>query len=312
VGAGDTKRQHPADRVIPPAIAGPVAAPRRPRIAPPPGAIDTHAHLFGPVARFPFTDGRGYTPPEAPLETYLALLDRLGLARGVIVQGNAHGFDNRVVLDALERAGERLRGVAIIDARTSPDTLRAWHALGMRGLRFHELPAEAPAGYIRGVPLDVLERFRPVMRSLGWVVQVFCDWRQMPRIAGRIAAIAAEMPVVIDHMLCTPGERGIGDPGFQALLRLVGEGKVHAKVSAPYRCSRQAPDYPDARVLHDALLAANPDALLWGTDWPHPQIPAPLMPDDGTLVDLVMDWTPRARDRQAILVDTPARLFWPE
>jgi predicted TIM-barrel fold metal-dependent hydrolase len=148
------------------------------------------------------------------------------------------------------------------------------------------------------------------MRSLGGVVQVFCDWRQMPRIADRIADIAAEMPVVVDHMLCMPAARGLGDPGFQALLRLVGEGKVYAKVSAPYRCSQQVPDYPDARALHEALLAANPDALLWGTDWPHPQIAAPLMPDDGNLVDLLMDWTPRARDRQAILVDTPAKLFW--
>ncbi len=272
--------------------------------------MDTHAHLFGPVARFPFTEGRGYTPPEAPLEAYLALLDQLGLARGVIVQGNAHGFDNRVVLDALERAGERLRGVAIVNAETAPQTLRAWHALGMRGLRFHELPAEAPAGYIRGVPLDVFERFRPVMRELGWVVQVFCDWRQMPRIADRLTAIGQELPVVIDHMLCTPGERGVSDPGFQALLRLVGEGRVHAKVSAPYRCSTRFPDYADARALHDALLAANPDALLWGTDWPHPQIDAAVMPDDGQLVDLLMEWTPRQRDRQAILVETPLRLFW--
>lgn len=297
--------------MTPPVIAGPVAEPRVPARRPPAGATDTHAHLFGPAARFPFTEGRGYTPPEAPLEAYLALLDRLGLARGVIVQGNAHGFDNRVVLDALERGGERLRGVAIVNEATAPETLRDWHRLGMRGLRFHELPEEAPAGYIRGVPLDVFERFRPVMRDLVWVVQVFCDWRQMPRIAGRLTAIAAELPVVIDHMLCTPASgAGIADPGFQALLRLVGEGRVHAKVSAPYRCSKRFPDYPDARALHDALLAANPDALLWGTDWPHPQIPAAVMPDDGQLVDLLMDWTPRARDLRAILVDNPARLFW--
>ncbi len=294
----------------PPRIAGPVANPRRPRHAPPPGAVDTHAHLFGPAARFPFTEGRGYTPPEAPLEAYLALLDHLGLARGVIVQGNAHGFDNRVVLDALERAGDRLRGVAIVNAQTKPETLRAWHALGMRGLRFHELPEEAPAGYVRGVPLEVFELFRPVMRQLGWVMQLFCDWRRLPRIAGRVAAIGAELPVVIDHMLCTPAERGVNEPGFQALLRLVGEGLVHAKVSAPYRCSKRFPDHDDARALHAALLAANPDALLWGTDWPHPQVDAAAMPDDGQLVDLVMQWTPRERDRQAILVETPRRLFW--
>jgi predicted TIM-barrel fold metal-dependent hydrolase len=293
----------------PPLIAGPVADPRRPALPPPPGAWDTHAHVFGPADKFPFAPGRGYTPPAAPVEKYLALLDRLGFAHGVVVQGNAHGYDNRVVLDALARFGGRLRGVAITDARVAPATLRDWHRLGMRGLRFHFFSADGRPGYVRGVGFDAFEVFRPVMRELGWVMQVWCDWRALVDVAGKLADISTEMPVVIDHMLSIPAARGVNDPAFQTLLRLVGDGRLHAKLSAPYRLSEAVPDYPDARAFHNALLRANPERLLWGTDWPHPQIAAELMPDDGQLVDLFHAWTPDPRHRELILVRTPARLF---
>jgi predicted TIM-barrel fold metal-dependent hydrolase len=140
-------------------------------------------------------------------------------------------------------------------------------------------------------------------------MQVWCDWRALPDVAGKLADISTEMPVVIDHMLSIPAARGVNDPAFQTLLRLVGDGRLHAKLSAPYRLSEAAPDYPDARSFHDALLRANPERLLWGTDWPHPQIAAELMPDDGHLVDLFNAWTPDPRHRELILVRTPARLF---
>jgi 2-pyrone-4,6-dicarboxylate lactonase len=293
----------------PPLIAGPVANPRKPREALPAGAWDTHAHIFGPAEKFPYAQGRGYTPPDAPVEKYLALLDHLGFARGVIVQGNAHGYDNRVVLDALSRFSGRVRGIAITDARVAPATLREWHKLGMRGLRFHLFSSAGKPGYVRGVGLDVFEHFRAVMRELGWVMQVWCDWRLMADVAGTLRDISREMPVIVDHMLSMPAVRGINDPAFQALLRLVGEGYVHAKLSGAYRVSEKFPDYPDARAFHDALLAANPERLTWGTDWPHPQIDKAVMPDDGHLVDLFLQWTPDARQRALILVETPARLF---
>src|SRR5712691_7438789 len=195
-------------RNAPPLIAGPVSNPKRPDLRPPPGAWDTHAHVFGPPETFPFAPGRGYTPPPAPAETYIALLDRLGFAHGVVVQGNAHGYDIRVVLDALARHGNRVRGVAITDTRVAPATLRDWHRLGMRGLRFHFFTAAGKPGYVRGVGLDVFETFRPVMRELGWVMQVWCDWRALSDVAGKLRGISAEMPVVIDHMLGIPAGRG--------------------------------------------------------------------------------------------------------
>jgi len=291
----------------PPRIAGPVASPRRPRVLPPAAAWDTHAHIFGPADKFPYTPGRGYTPPDAPVERFIALLDHLGFARGVVVQGNAHGYDNRVLLDALTRHPQRLRGIAITDTRIKPETLRDWHRLGMRGLRFHLFP-EKPS-YVRGVGLDVLDVFRKTMGDLGWVAQFFCDYRVMQEMAAVLQTISREMPVIVDHLGMLPATRGVGDANFQALLKLVGEGHAHVKLSAVYRLSAQYPDYADARPLHAALVAANPQRLMWGTDWPHPSIAAEAMPDDGHLLDLFHDWTPDPDARREILVDTPARLF---
>lgn len=293
----------------PPRIAGPVADPKKPRILPPPGAWDTHAHIFGPPDKFPYTAGRGYTPPDAPVENFIALLDHLGFAHGLVVQGNAHGYDNRVLFDALARHPQRLRGIAITDTRVPPRALRDWDKIGMRGLRFHLFSDAGKPGYVRGVGLDVFEVFRKTMDDLGWVMQIFCDWRLMTELAPRLRDIAQEMPVIVDHMLHIPAERGVGDPNFQALLRLVGDGHVHVKVSAPYRMSSRFPDYPDVRPFHDALIAANPERLMWGSDWPHPSIPADVMPDDGHLLDLFHSWTPDEKMRNCILVDTPQRLF---
>jgi len=291
----------------PVAIAGPVAQPKKPRTMPPPGAWDAHAHVFGPADKFPYAPGRGYTPPDAPVEKFVALLDHNGCAHGLVVQGNAHGYDNRVVLDALARYPQRLRGVAITDTRIAPVTLRDWHKIGMRGLRFHLL--EAKPGYVRGVGLDVFEVFRKTMAELGWVMQVFCDWRVLQDAAPKLRAISRELPVIVDHYGMVEAARGVNEPNFQALLGLVGEGAVHVKVSAPYRVSKQFPDYADARVLHEALVRANPERLMWGTDWPHPSIAAAVMPDDGHLLDLLFDWTPNEGARRKILVETPHKLF---
>ncbi|MGH6665649.1 MAG: amidohydrolase family protein [Pseudolabrys sp.] len=291
----------------PPRIAGPVAQPKKPRTLPPPGAWDTHAHVFGPADKFPYTPGRGYTPPDAPVEKFVALLDHNGCANGLVVQGNAHGYDNRVVLDALTRYPRRLRGVAITDTRIKPETLRDWHKVGMRGLRFH-LFAERQ-NYIRGVGLDVFEVFRRSMAELGWVMQIFCDYHLLGDTAPRLREIARDMPVIVDHYGMVDASRGVNEPNFQALLKLVGEGHAHVKVSAPYRVSKLYPDYADARALHHALVAVNPERLMWGTDFPHPFIPAAVMPDDGHLLDLLFDWTPDEAVRRKILIETPTRLF---
>jgi predicted TIM-barrel fold metal-dependent hydrolase len=291
----------------PPRIAGPVVRPKRPHIPPLPGAWDSHFHIFGPSDKFPYAPGRGYTPPDAPAEKLIALLDHLGFANGLVVQGNAHGYDNRVVLDALERFPRRLRGVAITDTRIRPETLRDWHRLGMRGLRFHLFPQQP--NYVRGVGLDVFEVFRETMADLGWVAQFFCDYRMLAPSAAALRDISREMNVIVDHLGMVPAHAGVADPNFQALLKLVGDGHAYVKLSSVYRCSEQYPDYADAKLLHEALLRANPERMIWGTDWPHPSIPAAVMPDDGHLLDLFHDWTPDREMRRRILADTPTHLF---
>src|SRR5262249_32383939 len=141
-----------------------------------------------------------------------------------------------------------LRGVAITDTRIQPSTLRDWHRLGMRGLRFHLFSEVGRPGYVRGVGLEVFQVFRTALRELGWVVQVFCDWRLMEDLATTFRDIAREMPLIVDHMLHIPAGQGTQDRSFQALLRFVGEGHVYVKLSAPYRLSDRFPDYPDREV----------------------------------------------------------------
>ncbi len=284
----------------------PPREPSRPIVATPPNACDTHCHVFGPAARFPYAQDRSYTPPDAPLAQYLHVLDTLGMTRGALVQGSAHGRDNSAMLDALQRHPDRLRGVAVADAHTSPAELRRWHALGVRGLRFNHFFRGGKLHYRGGVPLEDARVLAPVMRELGWHLQLWIDVKDLPDTIPDLTSIG--LPVVIDHMGRTDARAGTSAPGFQSLLRLTAEGGCWVKLSGAHRVSVAAPDYPDARALHEALVAANPERLVWGSDWPHPRMEHD-MPDAGHLLDLFNAWTPDDRVRRRILVDNPARLY---
>ena len=284
----------------------PPREPRRPILRTPANACDTHCHVFGPATRFPYAADRSYTPPDAPLEKYLAMLDTLGCARGALVQGSAHGHDNSAMLDALEREPKRLRGVAVADADTPAAELRRWHALGVRGLRFNHYFRGGQLHYRGGVPLDAANALGAVMRELGWHLQLWIDVRDLPDTLPTLKEIG--LPVVIDHMGRTEATLGTSAPGFQALLRLLGAGGCWVKMSGAHRISHKPPDYPDARPFHEALVAANPEQLVWGSDWPHPRMEDE-MPNAGHLLDLFNEWTPDEAIRRRILVDNPARLY---
>jgi predicted TIM-barrel fold metal-dependent hydrolase len=287
-------------------MCAPPRDPSRPKLPTPPLACDTHAHVFGPASRFPYAEDRSYTPPDAPLEKYLRMLDTLGFGRGALVQGSAHGRDNSAMLDALERHPDRLRGVAVADENVSLVELRRWSALGVRGLRFNHFFRDGQLHYRGGVPLTSAQKLAPVLRGLDWHLQLWIDVKDLPDTIPILKAIG--LPVVIDHMGRTDARAGTGTPGFQSLLRLLGEGGCWVKLSGAHRLSTQAPDYPDARPFHEALVRANPERLIWGTDWPHPRMEAE-MPDAGHLLDLFNAWTPDAAVRRRILVDNPAGLY---
>jgi len=284
----------------------PPREPIKPRNPPPPGACDTHAHVFGPASKFPYAGDRSYTPPDAPLEKYLAMLDTVGCARGVLVQGSAHGRDNLAMLDALARQPVRLRGVAVADENVPLAELRRWAKLGVRGLRFNHFFRGGQLHYRGGVTLESARALAPLMAELGWHMQLWIDVKDLPETIPIIKSL--KLPVVIDHMGRTDAGADVSAPGFQSLLHLVGEGGCWVKVSGAHRVSQKSPDYPDARALHEALVRANPERLVWGSDWPHPRMEGE-MPNAGHLFELFHDWTPDAAIRQRILVTNPARLY---
>src|SRR5260370_36395886 len=192
----------------------PPREPTRPKRPPPPRACDTHAHVFGPAGQFPYAADRSYTPPDAPLEKYLAMLDTVGFARGVLVQGSAHGRDNAAMLDALARHPERLRGVAVADADVSAAELRRWHAGGVRGLRFNHFFRGGALHYRGGVPLDAAKALAPVMAELGWHLQLWIDVKDLPDTIPVLEAIGR--PVGIDPIDRTHARARTATPGFQS------------------------------------------------------------------------------------------------
>lgn len=280
----------------------PLPVTRPPRTRAPDGACDCHFHVIGPLARFPLAPERAFEPAEAPLESALAMHRALGLARGVIVQCNPHGTDNRALLDALQRAPERLRGVAIVPPDIGRAELRRMADAGVRALRFHHMPGStgfSPFG------LTAFERLAPLMHEVGLHLQLMID---AAALADALPLLRNwTLPVVIDHMGNLAAERGRDQPGMRLLCRLLAEGRIWVKVSAPYRLSGRYPDYEDVRPLHEALVAANPERILWGSDWPHTRLTQD-MPEDARLLDLFTEWTPAAL-RAKILVENPQQLY---
>src|ERR1044072_9743449 len=208
----------------------------RPKVPLPPDACDTHAHVFGPSDRFPYADDRSYTPPDAPLEKYLGMLDTVGFARGVLVQGSAHGRDNSAMLDALAHQPGRLRGVAVADETVSSETLRRWNDLGVRALRFNHFFRDGQLHYRGGVPLTAAQVLAPAMAELGWHLQLWIDVKDLPETIPVLQSLG--LPVVIDHMGRSDARAGTSAPGFASLLRFLGAGGCWVKLSGAHRISR--------------------------------------------------------------------------
>ena len=277
--------------------------PSKPRFTPPAGAVDAHCHVFGPEARFPYAPERKYTPCDAPKEKLFALRDYLGFERNVIVQATCHGTDNAALVDALKSSGGKATGVAVVDLKVSDAELKQMDAAGVRGVRFNFLPrlvSNAP----RDVYLDVAKR----VKALGWHVVVYFESPMLESITPFLEALPTT--IVLDHMSVPDVSKGVDHPQFQNYLKLLDRNKnIWVKVTCPERLSKAGPPYDDVIPYARALTDRFTDRILWGTDWPHPNMTTH-MPDDGVLVDMIPKFAPTASQQKALLVDNPLRLYW--
>jgi predicted TIM-barrel fold metal-dependent hydrolase len=281
----------------------------------PSGACDCHTHIFGDGRQFPWTAARVYTPEPASIAEMRSLHRALHMERVVVVQPSVYGTDNACTLDAVRQLGQRARAVAVIDERAPSSALDALDAAGVRGIRLNLATAgQTDAGRAR----DRLLRSVEQLAGRNWHIQMYTAMAVIDAIRDRIAE--SPVPIVFDHFGGAQAALGTAQPGFDALLGLLRAGKAYVKISGAYRSSNAAPDYADVAPLAKALIAANPQRILWGSDWPHPDSSivagrkatdiAPLLPiDDGRVLNQLAVWAPNPAQRRTILVDNPARLY---
>lgn len=279
--------------------------PSTPRYRPPPGAVDAHCHVFGPMAEFPFSAKAKYLPQDAGPEMLFALRDRLGFARNVIVQASCHGTDNRATLNAIVRSEGRARGVAVVDPAITDAELDALHAGGMRGVRFNFLKR-----LVDDAPKDKFLEVAKRIERLGWHVVIYFEAELLEELTPFMEAIP--VTIVIDHMGRPDVSQGPDGPEMAAFRSfLAAHPTVWTKVSCAERLSAQGPPFDDFATAVAPLVAQFQDRVLWGTDWPHPNM-QDAIPDDGALVDLIPRLAPTAELQKKLLVDNPMRLYWPD
>ncbi|MCC6195059.1 MAG: amidohydrolase family protein [Burkholderiales bacterium] len=280
--------------------------PSKPRFRPLPGAVDAHCHVFGPAAAFPYAPERKYTPCDAPKEKLFALRDFLGFERNVVVQATCHGNDNRALVDALAHSDGRARGVASV-ARTVTDAeLAAMHAAGVRGTRFNFVRR-----LVDFTPREVLSEIAARIAPLGWHVVVYFEAKDLPELEEFFTALPTT--VVVDHMGRPDVGKPVDGPEFERFVSMMREHpNIWSKVSCPERLSLAGPPgYDDVVPFAKRLVETFPDRVLWGTDWPHPNMKSH-MPDDGKLVDFVPRIATTPELQRRLLVDNPMRLYWKE
>lgn len=279
----------------------------------PEGACDCHVHTFDPQ-HFPYSPSRPYTPEPVSVDELIALHKALHISRVIVVQTTTYGTDNRGVLDAMKKLGSRSRGVAVIDEKAPDSALDEMDRAGIRGIRLNlETAGQTDPEIGRKRFQQAVER----IKGRKWHIQIYTRLTVIEGIKDLVAS--APMPVVFDHFGGMQAALGAGQPGFSSLLTLLRTGKAYVKISAPYRASTEAPDYPDVAPLAKALVKSNPQRILWGSDWPHPGTPVPgrsnseITPffqiDDGHVLNLLPKWVPDAATRKTILVDNPAKLY---
>jgi len=265
-------------------------------------SCDCHAHVCGPESRYPYVASRLYTPHDALPSDYRRMLDSLGVERGVLVQPSIYGTDNRALLDALAQDPVRLRGVAVVPWNITSKELENLHAAGVRGVRQNIVDLKEGKGVL---PLEELRKLGRKIKPFGWHVEFLMHVDEFPDLDRQLAGFPVD--VVFGHLGYVSTRKTTEEPGFKALLRLMRDGEAWVKMTAPYRLQSEMP-YSDTDRFANALVAAAPERLLWGTDWPHVFIKT-AVPEDAKLLALFERWVPEERLRRRILADNPAGLY---
>ncbi len=279
--------------------------PSKPKFKVPEGAIDAHCHVFGPAERFPYHPKRKYTPCDAPKESLFDLRDYLGFKRNVIVQASCHGTDNAALIDALETAGTLARGVAVVDPAITEEELQAMDKAGVRAVRFNFVKR-----LVDSTPREVFISIANKIRPLGWHIVVYFEPQDLEGLIPFLNEL--DITIVIDHMGRPDVTEGVDSEGFQRLISFMDNNKkVWVKVSCPERLTQTAPDYSDVVPFAKALVDRFPTRVLWGTDWPHPNMKSHV-PDDGKLVDVIPMIATDSDKQQQLLITNPLNLYWPE
>ncbi len=278
--------------------------PSRPTFRVPAGAVDAHCHVFGPAAQFPYAPERKYTPCDASKDQLFALRDFLGFERNVIVQATCHGTDNRALVDALQHSGGRARGVATVSRDVTDAELRAMHEAGVRGTRFNFVRR-----LVDFTPREVLAEIAHRIAPLGWHVVIYFEAQDLPELWDFFTTLPTT--VVVDHMGRPDVSKPVDGPEFALFMRMLAEHpNIWSKVSCPERLSKSGPPrYDDVVPFARRIVETFPDRVLWGTDWPHPNMKSH-MPDDGLLVDYVQRIATTPELQRKLLVDNPMRLYW--
>ncbi|EGF91054.1 amidohydrolase family protein [Asticcacaulis biprosthecium C19] len=280
------------------------AKPTKPKFQLPAGAVDAHCHVFGPGHLFPFAPERKYTPCDASWEQLFALRDFLGFARNVIVQATCHGADNRALVDALERSNGRARGVATVKRSVTDDELHALHAAGVRGVRFNFVKRLVDA-----LPFDGLTEIAERIAKLGWHIVIYFEADDLKAYFKFFTDLPT--PVVVDHMGRPDVSKDAFGPDFDMFVKLLEYDNFWCKTTCPERLSQSGPPYDDVVPFARRIVEAFPGRVIWGTDWPHPNLKSH-MPDDGHLVDFIPRIATTESLQKKLLVTNPMRLYWPE
>jgi predicted TIM-barrel fold metal-dependent hydrolase len=274
--------------------------PKRPKLKAPPGACDSHIHLIGPAAKFPFAPDTPYTSREATAETFIKLQDVLGLSTAVIVSPGAYGRNYSYLADVLARYPTRFRGIALVRPDIAETELARLTKLGVRGVRMMS------AGRGQHVP-NLEPEIAARVAAHGWHIQFYPHGTDIVDYADRLLALKND--IVLDHFASIPAEGGADQPAMKAVLRMLDTSRVWVKISGPMRCTAQNLPYPSVTPLARALVKHAPERLVWGSDWPHVNLDGREMPNDGDLLDVLSDWVPDEATRNRILVDNARRLY---